>query len=141
MLKKYGSVLMMLTALAIMLGHNLIPHHHHDFEQTAADHHHSDHHHYGAEENENGENKESKLGHLFAHFQHSENGFDFLSNHHFTHSLSKQIFPPAAVLAEVFVYKTNIDSVRQNSPPYKEVYLNLQCLLPTGSRAPPTFIV
>lgn len=142
MLKKYGSILMMFTALAIMLGHNLIPHHHHDFEQVIVEHHHhASEHHHGDKEDENSEDEESDFGHLFSHFQHSEDDVTFLSNHPFTNSLSKQLSPSSCVLTEAFVFQNIDEFARQNSPPYKDVHRNSQYLLPTGLRAPPTFIV
>jgi len=148
MFKKYGSILMMFTALAILLGHNLIPHHHHDFEQVIVvhnhhsdDHHHASKHHHGDEEDENNEDEESDFKHLFSHFQHSEDDVTFLSNHSFTSSLSKQLYPSSCVLTEAFVFQNIGEFVRQNSPPYKDVHRNSQYHLPTGLRAPPTFIV
>lgn len=136
MFKKYSSILMMFTALAILLGHNLIPHHHHhhEFEYYTVEHHHGD------EDDGNSENEESDFGHLFSNFQHGENGITFLSNH-FTNSLSKQLSPSVAVLTEVFFFQNITEFVRQNSPPCKSEYRNSQYLLPPGLRAPPTFIV
>jgi len=148
MFKKYGSILMLFTALAIMLGHNLIPHHHHDFEQVIVehhhhsdDHHHASEHHHGDEEDENSEDEKSEFGHLFSHFQHSEDEVAFLSSHPFTNSLSKQLSPFSCLLIEVFVLQNIDEFVRQNSPPYKDVHQKSQYHLPTGLRAPPTFIV
>lgn len=141
MLKKYSSILMMFTALAMLLGHDFIPHHHHDFEHFTVAHHHSDDHHHGDEDDGNGENEESDFGHLFSNFQHGDNGITFLSSHHITNTLSIHLSPSDAVLPDVFVFQNIIEFVRQNSPPYKEAYRNPQYLLPTGSRAPPTFIV
>lgn len=140
MLKKYGSILMMFIALAIMLGHNLIPHQHHDFEHYTVehhdDHHHSKDHHHGDEGDGNSENEESDFGHLFSNFPHGESGISFLSNH-FTNILSKQLSPSTATLAEIFVFQNSIEFVRQNSPPYNSQYSDLQYLLPCGLRAPP----
>lgn len=141
MLKKYTSILMMFTALAILLGHNLIPHHHHDFEHSTLEHHHSDDHHHGDKDDGNSENEESDLGHLFSNFQHGGNGITFLSNHVVTNSLSKQLSPSAAVLTEVFDFQNINEFVRQNAPPHKAVYPNSQYLLPTGLRAPPALNV
>ncbi len=132
---------MIFTALAMLLGHNFIPHHHHDFEHSSVEHHHSDDHHHGYEGDGNSENEEFDFGHLFSHFQHGQNGVDFLSTHHFANSLSKQLSPSAAVLTEVFVFQNSAEFVRQNSPPYKSKYRNLQNFLPYGLRAPPVSIV
>ena len=45
MLRKYASILMMFTALAILLGHDVIEHHHHDFAERSVEHgHHSEDH-------------------------------------------------------------------------------------------------
>lgn len=140
MLRKYASILMMFTALAILLGHNVIRHHHHGFEQITIDHHHSDDHHHGDKGGKNGENEENGLGHFFSNFQHGYNGVTFLTIHDISNSLSKQLSPLVAVFPKDFVFQLFTEFVRQNSPPYKVVYPNSQYLLPTGLRAPPAFI-
>lgn len=145
MLKKHSSILMMFIALAIMLGHNFIPHHHFDFEEVIAEHHHHHHHsndhHHNNKETENGEDEESDFGHLFSHFQHSEDDVLFLRHYPFTNSLSKQLYPSFCMLTEDFGFQNIDEFVRQNAPPDKSDLYNSQILLPSGLRAPPVSIV
>lgn len=141
MFKKYGSILMLFTALAILLGHNLIPHHHHDFEQSIVEHHHSDDHNHGDQGDGNTENEETDFGHLFSNFQHGENGVTFLSSHHLANTLSKQLSPLIAALQDVYVFQNIAVCIRQNAPPYISDYYSSQNFLPSGLRAPPFFIV
>lgn len=131
---------MMFTALAILLGHDVIKHHHHDFAESSVAHHHSEDHHHGDESDENSENAESGFGHLFSNFQHGDNGVTFLTNPVVSNSEVKHFSTLVALLPEVFVFQDISDFVRQNSPPYKAIYPNSQYLLPTGLRAPPAFI-
>ena len=137
MLRKYASILMMFTALAILLGHDVIEHHHHDFAERSVEHgHHSEDH----QHEDDGGNEEFGIGHFFSNFQHGENGVTFLTNHDGSNSGSKYFSLLVAVLPEGFVLQHITEFVRQNSPPYKSFYPNSQYLLPTGLRAPPTFI-
>lgn len=143
MVKKYGTILMLFTALVIMLGHNFIPHHHHDFKLSLAEHHHhhSGDHLHGDDSEENNESEESDLGDLFSNFQHGVNGITFLISHHLNNTIEKQLPPSSAFLTEVIVYQNFVEFARQNSPPYKDVDQNSLCLLPYGMRAPPVSIV
>lgn len=142
MIKKYSSILMMFTALAILLGHNLIPHHHHDFDHSTLEHHrHSEDHHHGNEGEGDSENEETDFGDLFSNFQHGGNGITFLSSHHINNLILKQLSPSVAVLNEFFIFQNIVELAKQNSPPYKDVHRNSQYPLPTGLRAPPSFIV
>lgn len=143
MIRKYSSIFLMFIATAIMLGHNFIPHHHHhhhhhDLEHSTFEHHHAHSHQHGDEE---GENDESDFGHLFSHFQHGEEGLNFINNHHFNNTFSKQVSLSAAVLSNSFSFHNVVILVRQNSPPDDTVFRSLHHLLPSGLRAPPSFIV
>ena len=121
MIKKYGSILLMFIAMAIMLVHNFIPHHHHqhDLEHSTFEHHHAHSHHHGDEE---GENDESDFGHLFSHFQHGEEGLNFINNHHFNNCFSKQVSLSVAVLSNSLAFHSVVVLVRQNSPPDDAVF-------------------
>lgn len=131
---------MLFIALAMMLGHNLIPHHHHDFDHSSLEHHHADDHHHGDKGDENSENKNYAIEHLFSNFQHGENGVTFLSSLDAAKSGSKHQFSLVAELPKAFVFQLTTELVRLNSPPYKSFYPNSLFLLPTGLRAPPAFI-
>lgn len=95
MLKKYTAILMMFTACAIMLAHNIIPHHHHNHDEHLTGHHHTDQQHDDDADN-NG------LGHLFADLAHSPEGFSFTITHNFSNSFSKMQFSFVAVLPDYF---------------------------------------
>ncbi len=132
---------MMFTALAILLGHDVIGHHHHDFEQSSVGHHHhSDDYQHENDGGNNGEKEESGFGHFFSNFQHGENGVTFLTSPDNSNSGSKHFAPLVAILPEGFVFQHVTEFVRQNSPPHKPIYPNSQYLLTTGLRAPPSFI-
>ena len=143
MLKKFVSILMLYSALALMLGHNFIGHHHHDFEQTEVSHHHNDGHHHDndPEDNSDSENESDDWSHLFSGVQHGADGLTFLTSHSSTDNLSKQIPQFFAIQVSDFVLNRIIIEVRQNAPPYISDYYNSQNFLPSGLRAPPISIV
>lgn len=145
MRKKDFSILMMSIALAIMLGHNVIPHHHHneqdhhhDFEHKKHAHHHDHSHQHGSG---NDDNEKSELPDLLAKIQHGDNGITFLSSQHVANPLPIVVASFAAALPVTFFCQKITERARQNSPPYKLIYRSPQYLLPTGLRAPPTFVV
>lgn len=137
------SILMLCSALAIMLGHNFIPHHHHDFEHSKVAHHHNDKHHHDndTENNSDSENESDDWSHLFSGIQHGADRLTFLTSHSSTDNLSKQIPQFTAIQVSNFVLNQIIFDVWQNAPPYISDYYNSQKFLPSGLRAPPVFIV
>lgn len=136
--KRFVSLLMLYSALAIMLGHNFIGHHHHhDFEQNELSHHHSDghHHDHGTEDESN------DWEHFFSYLQHGVEGLKFLIGHSSPVQFSKQIPQFTALQTSYSVFKQVIIVIRQNDPPYIADYYNPQNFLPSGLRGPPCFIV
>jgi hypothetical protein len=143
MLKKFVSILVLFSALALMLGHNFVGHYHHDFEHSEVAHHHNDGHHRDnqVEDNNDSGNESDNWGHLFSGIQHSSDGLTFLTSHNSTENFSKQIPQFIATQVSNFVLNQLIVEVRQNAPPYISAYYNSQNILPLGLRAPPFFIV
>lgn len=137
MLKKFLSILMLYSALAIMLGHNFIPHHHHNFEHHKESHHHKDGHHH----DDDSEDESDDWGHLFSGLHHGAEGLTFLTSHTYTEHLSKQFFQFTAPYTSKYILYQVIIEARQNAPPYIVDYHNSQYFLPSGLRAPPIFIV
>lgn len=135
MFRKNITKVMLFTAFAIMLGHNIFPHHHHDSgQQEELDHHHS-HGNHDHDDQEDGD-----FGHIFSSFLHGSNGIDFLSSQSTNHTYSKQPFFLAGVLQHPDSFSYSLVQVRQNSPPYKYIYFDPFQLLPSGLRAPPLSI-
>lgn len=146
MFKRFASILMLYSALAIMLGHDFIEHHHHyDFEQNVTSHHHSDGHHHDnntdADDDKDTEDESNDWKHLFSILEHGAEGLTFLTNHSSVDNFSKQIPQFIAVRISNFIFKQAIIEVRQNAPPFIAAYYNSQIFLPSGLRAPPVFIV
>lgn len=141
MMKRFSTICMLFTALAILLGHDFIPHHHHHLDHLTVELHHSDHQHHGDTSDGNGENKDFDFGHLFSYIQHGENGIVFLNNHFYSNLLSKQLSPSTALLSDVFALQRNADVTRLYSPPYKIEYCNIPGLFLCGQRAPPFSII
>lgn len=151
MFKRFASILMLYSALAIMLGHDFIEHHHnYDFEQNVTSHHHSEghHHHSDGHHHDNNTNDDKDTDdesddwkHLFSIIEHGVEGLPFLTNHSSVDNFSKQIPQFIAVRISNFIFKQTIIEVRQNAPPFIAAYYNSQILLPSGLRAPPVFIV
>lgn len=134
---------MMFTALAILLGHNFIPHQHRDFEQAHESHHHHDGHHHDneteGESNEEGGNND--WTHLFSNLQHGTEGLTFLTGHGPAENISKQSPPYTATQTLSFVFRQLITEVRQNAPPHIADSYNSLNFLPSGLRGPPFSIV
>lgn len=134
---------MLFSALAMMLGHNLIPHNHHDHEVVHFEHQHSDgeqHDHH--ENNHENDSEDFDFGHLFSHFQHSEKDVAFLSNNNSHTTFSKQLSLYPAVLSDTYNFQHTSPFVQHYTQPlYKTVYFNSLYHLPSGLRAPPYFIV
>lgn len=137
MLKKSVSILMLFSALAVMLGHNLIPHHHHDFEHNELAHHQND----GNHHDNDTEDESDGWGHFFSHLQHGSDGQTYLTSHSSTNNFSKKISHFTAVCLSKYVLEQVIVEIRQNAPPYNADYSNSQNFLPSGLRAPPISIV
>lgn len=153
MFKRFASILMLYSALAIMLGHDFIEHHHnYDFEQNVTSHHHSDGHHHHSDghhhdintdtdDDKDTDDESDDWKHLFSIIEHGVEGLPFLTNHSSVDNFSKQIPQFIAVRISNFIFKQTIIEVRQNAPPFIVAYYNSQILLPSGLRAPPVFIV
>lgn len=138
-IKKYTSILMLFSALAMMLGHNLIPHDHHDHEVVNFEHHHSDGGHHHDHENDS---EDFDFGHLFSHLQHGEKDVAFLSSKNSHTAFSKQLLLFPAVLSDAYNFQHISPFVQHYSQPlYKTVYFNSLYHLYQGLRAPPSFIV
>lgn len=139
MIKRFTSLFMMFSALAILLGHNMVGHDHHTKHlHIVNEQNHSE------GQNNHGENNSSDfdLGDLFASLQHGANGITFLSGDSFDESYSNQ--QPSLFLEQAFDSPTfilQLSTSRLQTPPYKFVYYNSLKLLPSGLRAPPIFIV
>ncbi|MEX1001313.1 MAG: hypothetical protein WDZ35_04290 [Crocinitomicaceae bacterium] len=134
---------MIFTALAILLGHDFIPHHHHNKEQVAFDHSHSHvdgHHHDHDHDNDNDEEENDfDFLHFLSHIPHNGDGVTFLKVKELGKTQYKQL-NTSAILQTHFTFNTILDIERQNAPPFKVVYFNSQHYLPSGLRAPPVFI-
>lgn len=137
MLKKFVSILMLYSALALMLGHNFIGHHHHDFEHNEVSHHHDN----DFEDDTDTEDESDDWSRLFSGIHHGAEGLTFLSSHSFTAKFSKQIPQFTALHVSNFIFKQVIIEVRQNAPPYIADCYNSLIFLPCGLRAPPVSIV
>ena len=132
--------MMIFTALAMLLAHDFIPHHHHDKEHVVFDHHHShadDHHHHN--ESDDNENDFDFL-HFLSHIPHSGDGVIFLKVNELDQTQHKQL-NASGILQTHFTFDTILGIKKQNSPPLKIVYYNSKHYLPSGLRAPPSFIV
>ncbi len=127
---------MLYSALAIMLGHNVVPHTHHDDEHNKISHHHNDDHH-----NNDTEDEREGWNHIFSNLQHGAEGLTFLTSVVSADNFSKQIAPFTAPCISYFTFNQEIIEVRQNAPPYIDIYYNSQSFLPSGLRAPPLNIV
>lgn len=136
MRKKLVSIFMLYSALAIMLGHNVIPHTHHDDEHNNISHHHNDGHH-----NNDTEDEREGWSHIFSSLQHSEEGLTFLTSVGSAENFLKQTAPFTAPCISNFIFNQEILEVRQNAPPYIDDYYNSHNFLPSGLRAPPSNIV
>jgi len=141
MLKKYSSILLILTALVIMLGHNFIGHHHHDIEHNEVSHHHHDGHHHDNDTENDTENESEDWRHFFSGLHHGAEGLTFLNNHSFTNGFSKLIPQFTTLHVSHLDFQQVIIDVRQNAPPYISDHHNSHNYLPSGLRAPPIFIV
>ena len=143
MLKRFVPILMLYSALAILLGHNFIPHQHQDFEQDNHSHHHNDGHHHDnetqGESNEEGEKND--WTHLFSNLQHGTQGITFLTSNGPADNFSKQIPTLTPLQTLTFVFQQVITEVRQNAPPHIGDSYNSLNYLPSGLRGPPISIV
>jgi hypothetical protein len=137
MLKKICSILLIFSAFAMLLGHNLIGHHHHDKEQIAIDHSHADDHHHDNENDE--EENDFDFLHFLSHIPHDSDVVTFLKGKELGKTQYKQL-NTSALLQTHFTFNPILDIERQNAPPFKVVYFNSQHYLPSGLRAPPVFI-
>ncbi len=133
MLKKFVSIFMLYSALAIMLGHNVIPHTHHDNEHNKISHHHND-----GQHNNDTEDEREGWSHIFLNLQHGAEGLTFLTSVGFADNFSKQITTFTTPCISNFIFNQEVIEVRQNAPPYIDDYYNSHSFLPSGLRAPPS---
>lgn len=134
MLKKYTAILLMTVAYAILLGHNVIPHHHHDHhDHDVPEHNHHDQHH-GDDTNR------EDLNHLFSHFTHSADGFNFTTSHNISNIFSKQQLSVVAVLPDNFLISKFIIPPLLYKPPAELLIYISPHSLSLGLRGPPAFI-
>jgi hypothetical protein len=142
MLNRFISILMMFSALALMLGHNFIPHHHDFGHSEAAHHHHHHHHHQDGHHHDHDTNDESDdWSNPFWGIQHGAEGLTFLTSKNSADNCSKQIHQFAPLQISSFNCIPVLVDVRQNAPPYIADYYNSHSFLPSGLRAPPISIV
>lgn len=125
--------MMLYSALAILLGHNFIPHQHQDLGQDNHSHHHPE----GPHHDNEGEGETNDWGHFFSYFQHGTQGITFLTSHGPAENFSKQIPTLTPLQTSTFVFQQVITEVRQNAPPYISDYYNSLNFLPSGLRGPP----
>ncbi len=133
MLKKYTAILMMFTAYAILLGHNIIPHHHHDHDEHLTGQHNTHHNHDDGEDNDG-------LNHMFSHFTHAADGFSFTPNHNISNTFSKLQLSLVAVLPDNFALSNFDIPPLLGSPPAEHLIYISPHSHSSGLRAPPAFI-
>lgn len=129
---------MLYSALALMLGHNFIPHHHNYGHKDTAHHHHA---HDGAHHHDHDTEDTNDWGHLFLGIQHGVEGLLFLTSHSYISKFSKQIPQSIALHSSDFTFRNIIIDVPQKVPPYIASSYNSRIFLPCGLRAPPFSIV
>jgi hypothetical protein len=134
MLKKYLAILMMFTAYAILLGHNIVPHQHHDHDEHFTEDHHTDYH-------PDDDADDDGLNHLFAHFNHAADGFTFTTSNNIGNIFSKLQLTFVALLPDNFLLDEFLIPTLPDKPPKEHlVYISIHSH-PSGLRAPPaTFI-
>ncbi len=138
MIKRFVSILVLYSALAIMLGHNFVEHHHHhDYEHSEFSHHHSDEHHH----DNDSEDDTYDFSYLFLGIYHSSEELIFLNNHHSLNNLYQQILKFTSFSNLNFICQLVVTDVKQNAPPYIADYYNSKNNQSFGLRAPPSFIV
>ncbi|TXE14096.1 hypothetical protein [Algoriphagus aquimarinus] len=139
MLKRNWTIVTMLLALAIMLGHNIFPHHHHEENKELAQHHHSDDHHHDTDHESPSESPDFE--HLFSVLQHAGNGVTFLTGNDLSKLEEGKII--SSIDGVTFTLFSPISSsiIGEKSPPFRPVFRNFKYFLPTGLRAPPARIV
>ena len=139
-MKKYMAILMMFTAYAILLGHNIIPHHHHNNLEELTEHHNSDHHHesntHAGEHQTNGHHDDG-IGHLFSHFLHLDDAFTLIHTNKINSTFAKHLFSFVSILPNYFSFNDlNIPDCIIIPPPEQIIYLSPHSLF-AGLRAPP----
>lgn len=139
MFKRYCFLSTMLLALAIMLGHNVIPHHHHEENKELAEHHHSNNHHHDTDHESPIDAPD--LEHLLSVLQHTGNGVTFLTSYDLSEPEFGKIISAIEVGTGNFYSPHPPSIIRQKSSPFPPVFRNFQYLLPTGLRAPPALTV
>lgn len=145
MLKKFVSILMLYSALAIVMGHNFIGHNH-DFEHNEVSHHHNnEHHHDHGHHHDNEEEKDEESEDWWALFlssiQHGTEGFTYLTGHGLVDIFLIQANHFNDFQSTYFIFNQEVVEVRQNAPPYLSKNYSSKKFLPFGLRAPPFFIV
>ena len=137
MLKKTASILLLFSALAIMLGHNFIPHHHHDFDHNLKVHLHND----GSQHNNDSQDNNIDLVHFFSQLHHDTDGQTYLTTLSSSDHLLKNISHFAAIFTSETILNKVIIGKRQKVPPYKNDHHFSQNSIPYGLRAPPVIFV
>lgn len=133
MLKKYTTILLMFTAYAILLGHNIVPHHH-DSDHDLTEHHQTSPHHH------DDDHKDKWQGDFFSHFIHSTDGVTFTGSYNISNTLSKQLFSLIAVLPDNFSLDEFLIPPLLHKPPAEHFIYISPHSLSSGLRAPPAFI-
>lgn len=134
MFNKFWAILFLYSAVAILLGHNFIPHHHH-LDQNGVSHHHNDGHSH--DNDSDPEDESDDWTHLFSGIQHRAEGLNISTGHDLSDNLSKQIPQFTAVNSSNFIVHFGIIEARQNAPPHIVDDDNSHNYLPCGLRAPP----
>lgn len=133
MFKRFLSALMVFSALAIMLGHDFIPHHHHSDNERIRHHHHP-------LQNQNDEQDCDKFDvwwHYFSFFQHGESGLLYTAGSDI-YKLSKEINSSSLILNHEFLNKPPVIYIEQSSFQYPSLYWSNFINNLSGLRAPPT---
>ena len=134
-MKKCTAILLMTVAYAILLGHSIIPHHHHESAHELTEHHKEHHQHDGDQET-------NDLSHLFSHFTHSADGFNFTTSNITTNIFSSRYESGSvvAILQGNFLIAKLIIPPLLYKPPAEQLISISPHSLSTGLRAPPAFI-
>ena len=138
-MKKFLAILMMFTAYAILLVHNIVPHHHHNNIEELTEHHNSDYHHESNHQDDEHQTNghHDGIGHLFSHFLHLDDAFSLISTININSTFAKHLFSFVSLLPNYFSFNDlNIPDDVLILPPEQIIYHSPHTLF-VGLRAPP----
>ncbi len=132
-MRKQISLVFLLVAYVILLGHSIIPHHHHETNSEVVAHHET-HHLYDVE------HSADDLGHLLSHFVHPVDVFT-TDRQHYTSDFSFLNFTTfLAIIPNAISYTVNELIAIQYKPPISDFILDSSFPIIQGLRGPPFFI-